>query len=306
MPRIFYSDTLTFPLPEGHRFPIGKYAALRRRLADGEVFPSADMAEAGMISPEDLLVAHDRDYVERFLDGSLDAKEIRRIGLPWSEPFTRRALASVGGTVQGGRGALETGFGGNLAGGTHHAYAGWGEGFCVFNDIAVAILLLLAERSVQRVAVVDLDVHQGNGTASILGDDPRVFLLDLYARKNYPFRKVPATLDLPLEDGTGDREYLALLGEALPRMFSFGPDIIFYQAGVDVLAEDSLGRLSLTHEGVRQRDRMVIEGAAEAGVPIVLTLGGGYSRPIDASVRAYAGTWEVAAATFPATEHAGR
>jgi acetoin utilization deacetylase AcuC-like enzyme len=210
----------------------------------------------------------------------------------------RRGLASVAGTVLAARAALEEGVAGNLAGGTHHAFRDYGEGFCVFNDIAVAALKLLAEGHVGRVAVVDLDVHQGNGTAAILGDDPRVFLLDMYGRHNYPFRKVPATLEVPLENGTEDGEYLSLLERALPALFSFGPDIIFYQAGVDVLKEDSLGKLGMTHEGIMRRDRMVLEGATEFGVPVVLTLGGGYSRPIEHSVRAYAGTYRVARQVF--------
>ena len=296
MPTAYYSDTYTFPLPEGHRFPVEKYGKLRRRLLDRGVLEDADFVEAPLVEREDLYRVHSRSWVDRFLDGELEQKEVRRIGLPWSEPFTLRSRASVGGTLAAARSALEDGLSGNLAGGTHHASAEVGEGFCVFNDIAVAARTLLDEGRVERIAVVDLDVHQGNGTAAILADDPRAYLFDMYGRHNYPFRKVPATLDLPLDDGTGDEEYLGLLEQALPRVFSFGPDIIFYLAGVDALQSDSLGKLGLTHEGLLERDRMVLGGAFDYGLPVVLSLGGGYAKPIDDSVRAYAGTWEIAVA----------
>ena len=296
MPTAYYSDSYTFPLPDGHRFPVEKYGKLRRRLLEQGLLENDDFVEAPLVEREDLYRVHTRSWVDRFLDGELERKEIRRIGLPWSRPFTLRSRASVGGTLAAARRALVDGLSGNLAGGTHHASADIGEGFCVFNDIAVAARTLLDEGEVQRVAVIDLDVHQGNGTASILGDDPRTYLFDMYGRHNYPFRKVPATLDLPLEDRTGDDEYLGLLEEALPRVFSFGPDIIFYLAGVDGLHTDSLGKLALTHEGLQERDRMVLESAFDCGVPAVLSLGGGYSKPIDDSVKAYAGTWEVALA----------
>ncbi len=294
---VFYSDTFAFPLPEGHRFPIAKYRKLREKLVR-EHSGSFSFVEAPLLEPEELFVAHDAAYVLNFFAGRLDPKTIRRIGLPWSPEFARRTLASAGGTVAAAEQGLKEGIAGNLAGGTHHAFGDYGEGFCVFNDIAVAGLKLLAEERVGRVGIVDLDVHQGNGTAAILAGDERFFLLDMYGRHNYPFRKVPATLEVPLDNETGDDEYLSLLEQALPRLLSFGPDIIFYQAGVDVLADDALGKLSLTHAGVAERDRMVLRAAAEYGVPMVLTLGGGYSKPIDASVEAYAGTYQAAAEIF--------
>ena len=294
MPIAYYSDSYRFDLPEGHRFPIEKYEKLRRLLIEEEVLGEEEMREAPMVSRETLYQVHTREWVDRFLDGDLSRAEERRIGLPWSEAFTRRSRASVGGTVAAARQAVKEGLSGNLAGGTHHAAAGHGEGFCVFNDIVVAATTLLNEGSVHRVGIVDLDVHQGNGTASLCADDSRFFTLDMFGRHNYPYRKVPSTLDLPLEDGTGDEEYLALLSEGLPRLFSFGPDVVFYIAGVDPLAEDSLGKLGMSHQGLADRDRMVLQGCAEYGVPVVLTLGGGYSRPIDASVRAYGNTWKIA------------
>ncbi|MGE3800412.1 MAG: histone deacetylase [Candidatus Kapaibacterium sp.] len=294
---IYYSDSYRFPLPEGHRFPISKYGKLREALSR-DVANSFSFIEAPMLQPEELFLAHDPDYVLGFLEGRLDSKAIRRIGLPYSPEFARRTLASAGGTVKAAEKALEDGIAGNLAGGTHHAFREYGEGFCVFNDIAVAGLRLLDEGQVNRIGIIDLDVHQGNGTAAIVAGDPRFFTLDMYGRHNYPFRKVPTTLEVPLENETGDDEYLALLEEALPRLFGFNPDILFYQAGVDVLAADSLGKLSLTCEGVAERDRIVLRAAADYEIPIVLTLGGGYSKPIDASVEAYAGTYRVAGEVF--------
>ncbi len=294
MPTAFYSDSYTFDLPEGHRFPVEKYGRLRRLLLEEGVLGADDFREASMVSRELLYRVHTRRWVDGFLDGSLTRSEIRRIGLPWSEAFTRRSRASVGGTVAAAEQALVDGISGNLAGGTHHAAADHGEGFCVFNDIVVAATALLEEKRIERVGIVDLDVHQGNGTAALCADDPRFFILDMYGEHNYPYRKVPATLDLPLEDETGDDRYLSLLGEALPRLFSFAPDIIFYLAGVDPLADDALGKLAMTGEGLAARDRMVLQESAHFGAPVVLSLGGGYSRPIDASVRAYAETWKIA------------
>lgn len=296
--RIFFSDTYEFPLPEGHRFPVMKYRKLRDLLVKERIVDESALVEAPLIDPGVLHHAHSPDYVRDFLEGRLPDRAMRRIGLPWSPEFAQRALASVGGTVAAAEAALRDGIGGNLAGGTHHAFREYGEGFCVFNDIAVAALKLLHEKRVRRVAVVDLDVHQGNGTAAILANESRAFILDLYGRHNYPFRKVPATLEVPLENGTEDPEYLAILERALPNVLAFKPEIVFYQAGVDVLRDDSLGKLGMTHDGVVRRDRMVLEAAAEHEIPIVLTLGGGYAKPIDPSVRAYAGTYRVAAEVF--------
>ncbi len=296
---IFYSDSYTVPLPEGHRFPMEKYRMLRDALLAGGTVAPEELHEARPVELETLLAAHDPAYVNAFCDGTIDPKAMRRIGLPWSPEFVRRSLASVGGTLAAARAALVEGIAGNLAGGTHHAYAGHGEGFCVFNDIAVATRILLAEGQVKRVTVVDLDVHQGNGTAAILGADPRVFTLSLHGRNNYPFHKVPSTLDVPLEDGTGDEEYLRALAAAMEPAMAFAPDLIFYQGGVDALAVDTLGRLGMTHEGLKRRDRMVLEAARERGIPLVLTLGGGYARPISETVGAHVGTYRVARELAP-------
>ncbi|MEO5931191.1 MAG: histone deacetylase, partial [Candidatus Kapaibacterium sp.] len=247
---IFYSDSYTVPLPPDHRFPMEKYRLLRDALLDARILLPDELHEARPVDREMLLVAHTAEYVNRFCEGSIDPRAVRRIGIPWSERFVMRSLASVGGTLAAARAALRDGLGGNLAGGTHHAFAGYGEGYCVFNDIAVAALTLLDDGSVRRVAVIDLDVHQGNGTAAILGDDPRLLTLSMHGRNNFPFTKVPSTIDIDLEDGTGDDEYLSLLAAALPAVSEFLPDLIFYQAGVDPLASDRLGKLSLSFEGL--------------------------------------------------------
>lgn len=295
---ISYSDTYTVPLPEGHRFPMEKYRLLRDTLlAEGVVRPE-QLHEAVPVHPAELLVAHSAEYVNRYCEGTVDARIVRRIGIPWSPAFVQRSLASVGGTLAASRAALRDGLAGNLAGGTHHAFADRGEGYCVFNDIAVAVLTLLEERAVRRVAVVDLDVHQGNGTAAILGSDARCFTLSMHGRNNYPYTKIPSTIDIDLDDGTADTAYLSLLAGALPAVLSFAPDIVFYQAGVDPLGCDRLGRLALTHEGLMERDRMVLASARAAGIPLVLTLGGGYAQPITETVRAHVNTYRTARAMY--------
>lgn len=291
---VFYSDTYTVPLPEGHRFPMEKYRLLRDALLAGGVLAPEELHEAMPVSRETLLVAHSAAYVNTFCEGTIDPRAVRRIGIPWSERFMWRSLASVGGTLGAARAALEEGIAGNLAGGTHHAFRDYGEGYCVFNDIAVAGLMLLDEGGVRRVAVVDLDVHQGNGTAAILAGESRCFTFSMHGEKNFPFTKVPSTLDIPLENGTGDREYLDLLAGALPQVFAFAPDILFYQGGVDALHCDRLGKLAMTHEGLAERDRMVIGEALRRGIPVVLTLGGGYSRPISETVKGHVGTYRTA------------
>jgi acetoin utilization deacetylase AcuC-like enzyme len=233
---------------------------------------------------------HDSRYVQAFLDGTLDPKVLRRIGFPWSEQLVRRTLASVGGTLQAARDALTAGWGGNLAGGTHHAFREEGSGFCVFNDIAVAVRAL----RIARPAIIDLDVHQGDGTAAIFADDPGVLTVSLHGSNNFPFRKQVSRIDVALPDGTMDAEYLRVLNSTLLRVEDFQPDLIFYQSGVDGLHCDRLGRLALTHEGLAERDRTIFNFCAATGVPCVVTLGGGYSDPIIETVRAHAATFRAA------------
>lgn len=248
--------------------------------------------------PETIELVHDPAYVRGFLDGTVDARVMRRIGFPWSPELTRRTLASVGGTLCATRDALALGAGGNLAGGTHHAFESEGAGFCVFNDIAVAIRSLLAGGQIERAAVVDLDVHQGDGTAAIFAAEPRVLTLSVHGAGNFPFRKQRSGIDVELPDGAGDGEYQAALASALERVFGFAPQIVFYQSGVDGLASDKLGRLALTPAGLQRRDTMVFEGAARRGIPVAITLGGGYSEPIALTAEAHANTFLCAARVF--------
>ena len=272
-----------------------KYGLLRQLLAAGGRFV---LEPAPFAETSDLLVAHHPDYVRRFLAGTLDPGVVRRIGFPWSGQLVRRTLASVGGTLGAARDALDSSFGGNLAGGTHHASREQGSGFCVFNDLAVAILALRRDSRAARAAVVDLDVHQGDGTALIFEHDPAVLTLSLHGRNNFPFRKQRSRIDVDLPDGTGDDEYLAALAAVLPRVFEFRPQVVFYQSGVDALAGDRLGRLALTHQGLIRRDRMVLDACRANGVPVVVTLGGGYADPIERTVEAHANTFLTAASIF--------
>jgi acetoin utilization deacetylase AcuC-like enzyme len=272
-PRLSYCDHYPIPLQAGHKFPAEKYRLLRETLARDSLF---ELEPAEFARAEVIELAHDPAYVAGFLSGDLDPAIMRRIGFPWSHELTRRTLASLGGTLAASEEALRTGFGGNLAGGTHHAFSAEGAGFCVFNDIAVAILALRRAHGVRRAAVVDLDVHQGDGTAAIFRDDLNVLTLSIHGRNNFPFRKQRSRIDVDLADGTGDGEYMAALESVLPRVFEFAPEIVFYQAGVDALAGDRLGRLVLTLEGLEQRDHLVLETCRSHGVPVVITLGGGY------------------------------
>ncbi|SRR5581483_5149236 len=293
--RLFYCDHYTIPLPAGHKFPTEKYARLRSVLAGDGVFC---LEEAALADPAAIRLAHDPEYVCAFLDGTIHQGLMRRIGFPWSEGLVRRTLASVGGTLRAAEEAVETGFGGNLAGGTHHAFRSEGAGFCVFNDLAVAIEWLRAKGRLERAAVLDLDVHQGDGTAAIFADDAAVLTVSLHGLNNFPFRKQRSRIDVHLADGTGDEEYLNALAVVLPHVFEFRPSLILYQSGVDALAGDRLGRLALTHEGLARRDRMVMERAREEEVPLLVTLGGGYAVPIDRTVEAHANTFRAAAGIF--------
>ena len=289
--RLYYCDHHVFELPPGHRFPVQKYALLRAALEAAGEF---ELAASPLAGAADVELAHDPAYVQAFLDGSIDPRLMRRIGLPWSEGLVRRTLASVGGTIAAAREALATGFGGTLAGGTHHAFRGEGSGFCVFNDIAVTIRKLGL-----RAAIVDLDVHQGDGTASIFLGDPSVLTLSLHGENNFPFHKQQSSIDIGLPDGTGDEEYLARLADALPRVVEFAPEIVFYQSGVDALSEDRLGRLRLTHAGLIARDRQVFDLALRHRLPLVVTMGGGYADPIGLTVQAHANTFHEAFRHFP-------
>ena len=269
-----------------------KYALLRERLRSDPrfQFEAAPFADASMVK-----LAHDPEYVDAFIAGSLAAPVMRRIGFPWSDGLVRRTLASVGGTLAATRDALDHGFGGTLAGGTHHAFRSEGAGFCVFNDVAIAIAGLRSTGFGERVAVIDLDVHQGDGTAHFFEQDPAVLTLSIHGANNFPFRKQRSRIDIELPDKTGDEEYLAALAAALPRVWEFDPALVFYLSGVDALASDVLGRLSLSPEGLQARDCRVMGELRSRKIPFVITLGGGYSNPIELTAAAHANTFRIAA-----------
>ncbi len=297
--RVFHSDSHLVALPAGHRFPMPKYRLLRQALLEGGLLRADELVAAEPVPLAALALVHSARWVQAVVEGHLSEPEVRRLGFPWSEALVLRSRAAVGGTCAAARLALEQGFAGNLAGGTHHAFADHGEGFCVFNDIAVSIRALQAEGRIARAAVVDLDVHQGNGTAALFADDPSVFTFSMHGQHNFPFRKQRSTLDVGLEDGTGDEAYLDALYRHLARVLDAAqPELVYYQAGVDPLAGDTLGRLSLSLGGLEARDRFVFESARHRELPLVVTLGGGYARPLARTVAAHVGTYRAARAVY--------
>jgi len=295
--RLFPSDRYPLPLPPGHRFPAAKYALLRRRLeAHAAAGVPFEFIEPHAATDDELLRVHDRGYVGRVLAGTLAAPEVRRIGFPWSPELVARSLRSTGAAVDAAAAALEDGVAASLAGGTHHAGPDWGEGYCVFNDTAVAARELQSRGDVRRVLIVDCDVHQGNGTAAIFADDESVFTLSLHGEHNFPLRKHPGSLDVGLPDGTGDDAYLAALAGALAASVDRArPDLVLYIAGADAFAGDRLGRLALTKAGLAARDRMVFDASRAAGTPIAIVCGGGYCADLEAIVDIHAATMLIAA-----------
>jgi acetoin utilization deacetylase AcuC-like enzyme len=289
------SAAYTFPLPPGHRFPIEKYALLRDAVvAEGLVSP-AQLHVPARATIEELARVHTRDYIDRLTSGALTEAELRMLGFPWSPALVERSYRAVGGTLSAARGALRDGVAMNLAGGTHHAFPDHGEGFCVFNDVAVAVRALRAEGSIGRAAIIDLDVHQGNGTHAIFEGDAEIYTFSMHGGRNYPFHKVPGTLDIELPDGTGDEEYLARLEAALPRVLGAGsPDLVIYLAGADPHERDRLGRLRLTFEGLKRRDVMVLQACREVGIPVAITIAGGYGLDIRETVAIHVATARVA------------
>ena len=244
---------------------------------------------------DELALVHTRDYIDRLTSGSLTEAELRLLGFPWSPALVERSYRAVGGTLSAARVAQREGVAMNLAGGTHHAFPDHGEGFCVFNDVAVAVRALRAEGGIRRAAIIDLDVHQGNGTHAIFEGDTDTFTFSMHGSRNYPFRKVPGTLDIELPDGTGDSEYLAKLGDALPQVLEVGsPDLVVYLAGADPHERDRLGRLRMTFDGLQRRDAMVIEACREVGIPVAITIAGGYGVDIRETVAIHVATVRVA------------
>jgi acetoin utilization deacetylase AcuC-like enzyme len=288
--RIFYSPFYYADIGENHVFPIKKFELVRDRLLKDGTLQTCEISEPQPAEIEDVLLVHTDDYVTRLRNGTLTTREVRRLGLPWSKSLVRRSFLACSGTVNAARHALENGVASNLAGGTHHAFPDRGEGFCVLNDIAVAIRVLQKENLAQRFLIVDCDVHQGNGTAFIFKDDTDVFTFSMHGAKNYPLFKEKSTLDIELPDKTGDAEFLEILNKALPHIFLQNPDLVFYLGGADPFEKDKLGRLGLTIEGLQQRDEMVLSFAKNKKIPIVTTMSGGYAQDINDTVEIHCNT----------------
>jgi acetoin utilization deacetylase AcuC-like enzyme len=296
---LYYSDYFTFPLPEGHRFPNPKYTLLRQRVLESGMFKPSELHIAEPAGMEQLLLVHTPEYVQKVLTGTLSNKEIRRIGLPWSPGLVERSKRFVGGTIAACRDAWENGIAANLAGGTHHAFADHGEGYCVFNDCAVATRQMQREGLVRRVIFIDLDVHQGNGSASLFAGDESVFTFSIHGEKNFPFHKEKSSLDIPLPDHVGDKSYLDAVEsgtrEALERSH---PDLAIYLAGSDPFEGDRLGRLKISKEGLATRDRIVFSLCRQALIPVAVVMAGGYARNIQDSVDIHFQTLIIARDSF--------
>jgi acetoin utilization deacetylase AcuC-like enzyme len=291
--RIFYTDQFVLPLPPGHRFPMAKYARVRERVVAAGL---GDMHVPAAATPEQLALAHDPAYVARVCEGRLSDAELRDIGFPWSPAMVERSLRSTGATISACRAALADGVSVNLAGGTHHAHRDRGSGYCVFNDAAVAARVAQSERRIERALIVDLDVHQGDGTAAILADDPTIFTFSIHGARNYPFKKQQSDLDIALPDRTGDADYLAALEHGLAEaMTRARADLAIYLAGADPYEGDRIGRLALTRDGLARRDHLVLATCRRAGLPVAVAMAGGYARELDDVVAIHLRTVEIAA-----------
>jgi len=288
--RIFYSPYYYADIGENHVFPIKKFELVRDQLLKEGTVRLSELVEPQPARIEDVLLVHTEDYISRLRNGTLTTREIRRLGLPWSKSLVRRSFLAISGTIKAARHSLKNEVASNLAGGTHHAFPDRGEGFCVLNDVAVAIRVLQKENLARRFLIVDCDVHQGNGTAFIFKNDAEVFTFSMHGAKNYPLFKETSTLDVELPDKTNDAEFLAALNEALPEIFQHEPELVFYLGGADPYERDKLGRLGLTIEGLRRRDEMVLRFAKEKQVPIVTTMSGGYAHDINDTVEIHCNT----------------
>jgi acetoin utilization deacetylase AcuC-like enzyme len=292
---LFYSDPFTFPLPEGHSFPVEKYALLRKRITEGSIVRPEEILMADAATQQDILRVHPPDYVHRFMQGRLSPAEMRRIGFPWSPELVERAMRSCGATIQACFAAFEDGLSANLAGGTHHAFKDRGEGYCIFNDVAVAARKMQAEKGIRRVTIIDCDVHQGNGTAALFAEDPSVFTFSIHGDKNFPFHKERSDLDIALEDGTGDDGYLDALEQGLAKVFEAQQaELAIYIAGADPFCHDRFGRLALSKKGLAGRDRMVLRYCVERATPVAVTMGGGYARNVSDTVDIHFHTLKIA------------
>ena len=297
--RCAYHTDYFLPLPSGHPFPMAKYPLLCARLLRDGVIAPEDLIRPAEANVDSLRLVHTCEYLDLLASGALDAVAVRKLGVPWSPALWRRSRLAAQGTLEAARAALEDGLAGNLAGGTHHAFPSHGEGFCVLNDVAIAIRVLQREGSIHRALVIDLDVHQGNGTAAIFNGDAGVYTFSVHGERNYPTRKMRSTLDVGLADGVGDDEYLELLERNLAGILAnFPADLVFYLAGVDVVEGDRYGRLALTGMGLRRRERHVLETCRRAGLPVAITIAGGYAATPERTAELHAIVFEEARAQF--------
>ncbi len=299
MLKIAYDPIYAHPLPEGHRFPMLKYELIPAQLLHEGVITNENLFSPGLLSAEIIIDTHHADYWYQLRDLTLPPKEQRRIGFPLSAQLIEREIRIAKGTVDGCLFALENKIAFNVAGGTHHAGTNWGEGFCLLNDQSIAANYLLNNNLSKSILIIDLDVHQGNGTAQIFKYEPRVFTFSMHGDKNFPFRKEKSDLDIPLADGVSDDEYLDILQETLPRLISrHQPDFVFYLAGVDILGTDKLGKLSLSKEACKSRDSFVFKQCIEHNIPVQVSMGGGYSPQIKDIVDAHCNTFKVASDSY--------
>jgi len=283
--KLFYTDIFVLPLPPGHHFPMEKYSLLRRRIANSGIVDDKLFYIPHPATDDELGLAHDRDYLSKIINNTLSSKELRRLGLLWTKQLVERSRRSSGATIDACMEAVENGLGINLAGGTHHAFWERGEGYCVFNDSAVAARNMILKGRVKNVIILDCDVHQGNGTAAILLNDKNIFTFSIHGRKNFPHDKETSDLDIALEDNTADEQYLELLSNGIKESIeTSNPDLVIFLAGADPYEDDKFGRLSLTKHGLSQRDNMVFDFCRKAGLPIAVTMAGGYARDVEDTV----------------------
>ncbi len=280
--QLFYSDHFPLPLPDGHRFPMSKYHLLRQRIVESGALAGCELCVPPAATNQQLSLAHTADYIHKVQTGSFSDVELRRIGFPWSKKMVERSRRSTGATIAAAESALEQQLSGNLAGGTHHAFANSGQGYCVFNDVCVAARILQSKHGIRNILVIDCDVHQGNGTASIASQDPSLFTFSMHCDTNYPFKKTNGDLDVALPPGTDDHNYLTALRESLDKIEQmFQPDFIFYLAGADPYEHDRLGKLKISKNGLRKRDEFVFQFCAFRQIPVVFCMAGGYAQDVD-------------------------
>lgn len=294
--KIYFSDHRRINLPPGHRFPMPKYELLRLAVQQANLVSSENLIVSQPATDKQILMVHQPDYLQRLIAGKMTEREMRRIGFHWSEDLVERARLSVGGTIGACRSAFQDGISVNLAGGTHHAHPAHGEGFCVFNDVAIAARTMQTEGLARKVLLIDLDVHQGDGTAAIFAGDESVFTFSVHGEKNFPYRKVPSDLDLALPDACDDDQYLLAVQMGLSQSFGlFSPDLAIYIAGADPYVGDRLGRLSLTKNGLAARDRLVLDACIKRELPVAVVMGGGYANPVEDTVAIHFQTITIAA-----------